>query len=160
MIEYKTAENENIKDIIELRLIYLKEYDSSITEEVIEKLKENMKKYLENHLNKDCFIELAYDGENIVSNVIVNIIEKVPSHRFINSRFADMHGVYTKKKYRNKGIATCLIGRTIEMLKNKDISYIKLGASNMGKSIYEKCGFKCSDNVEYIEMKYYYNKEN
>ena len=63
MIEYKTAENENIKDIIELRLIYLKEYDSSITEEVIEKLKENMKKYLENHLNKDCFIELAYDGE-------------------------------------------------------------------------------------------------
>ncbi len=155
MIKYKKAHIENIDDIINLRVIYLIEYNKFLKEEVIEKLKKNMKKYLLEHLNKDCFIQIAYDGNKIVSSVIVNIFEKVPSPRFINCRFAEMYGVYTRVDYRNKEIATNLVKIAIKELENKDISFIQLSASEQGKDIYKRCGFEYT-NSEYVEMKYYY----
>ena len=44
----------------------------------------------------------------------------------------------------------------IHEMSDKDISFIQLGASEDGKSIYLKNGFQYT-NSEYVEMKYYYN---
>lgn len=155
MEKYVTATLENIDDIIDLRIMYLIEYNKGLKDEIINELKINMKEYLEKHLNKDCFIEIAYEDNKIVSSAIINIIEKVPSPRFLNGKFGELYGVYTNPNYRNKGIATNLIKRIIENIKDKNIAFIQLGASEMGVSIYKKYGFTYS-NSKYKEMKYYF----
>ena len=83
-------------------------------------------------------------------------MQKVPSQRFLNGMFGEIYGVYTHPNFRNKGIATQLIKRCIKNAKDKNIDFIQLGASEMGLSIYEKCGFTFT-NTEYREMKYYFN---
>lgn len=156
MIEYKKANEENIDDIIDLRIIYLIEYNTFLEERVIALLRKNMKEYLIKYLNRECFVYVAYDGEKIVSSVIVNIFEKVPSPRFINCRYGEMYGVYTRVEYRKRGIATELVKMMIHEMSDKDISFVQLGASEDGKNIYLKNGFQYT-NSEYVEMKYYYN---
>ena len=156
MERYMTATVENIDDIINLRIMYLVEYNKGLKDEIINELKINMKEYLKEHLNKDCFIEIAYNDNKIISSAILNIVKKVPSPRFLNGVFGELYGVYTNPNYRNKGIATNLVKRIIENTKNKNISFIQLGASEMGANIYIKCGFIYS-NSEYKEMKYYFN---
>ena len=49
MIEYKKANEENIDDIIDLRIIYLIEYNTFLEESVIFSLRKNMKEYLIKH---------------------------------------------------------------------------------------------------------------
>lgn len=156
MIDYKKATEENIDDIIDLRIIYLIEYNTFLEDDVISILRKNMKEYLIKHLNQDCFIYVAYDKEKIASSVIVNIFEKVPSPRFMNGKYSEMYGVYTRVEYRKRGIASELVKQMIHEMSNKEISFIQLGASEDGKSIYEKNGFQYTSS-EYVEMKYYYD---
>lgn len=152
---YITAQKENIEDIIKLRLMYLIEYNKSIEENILGELKLNIRNYLNEHLNKDCFIEIAYENNEIISSAILNVMQKVPSPKFLNSFYGEIYGVYTNPNYRKRGIATELVKRIINNNKNKDLSFIQLDASILGANIYEKCGFKYVDS-EYKEMKYYY----
>lgn len=56
----------------------------------------------------------------------------------MNGKYGEMYGVYTREEYRKHGIATELVKRMIHEMSNKEISFIQLGASEDGKSIYEK----------------------
>lgn len=152
---YITATIKNIKDIIDLRMMYLIEYNKKLEKEVINQLEDYMNTYLTKHLNKDCFIELAYKNDTVISIAILNIIEKVPSPKFPNGLFGELYGVYTHPLYRNQGIATNVVTRIINNNKNKRLSFIQLGASKMGAHIYKKIGFVYT-NSEYEEMKYYF----
>lgn len=158
MMKFITATTKDIKDVIKIRLAYLDEYNNGIDKHKEENLKINMRHYLENNINKDCFVVLAYDGEKVVASAILNIIERVPSIKLLRGRYGEIYGVYTMPDYRNKGIATTLIQMMIRLSETKNLSYVKLDASNLGVPIYKKCGFKFV-NDEYQEMKCFFNKE-
>ena len=55
--------------------------------------------------------------------------------------------VYTVEEYRKNGYATKLTNRVIEWLKGKNVGTIRLLASEEGKDIYKKLGFKVSDEM-------------
>jgi GNAT superfamily N-acetyltransferase len=59
--------------------------------------------------------------------------------------------IYTKPEYRRKGIATGLLGMVIHEVKSRSYVSIRLHASKMGKSIYEKAGFIDTDG--YMALK-------
>lgn len=61
--------------------------------------------------------------------------------------------IFTFPDYRKQGIGTELLKRTVEEAKNRGYIKITLNATDMGRPLYEKYGFKDShgDMVFYID---------
>jgi len=70
---------------------------------------------------------------------------KIPYYGFIGD-------VYTIKGYRGNGFATLLINQALEWLSSKDVGTIRLLASKVASKLYEKFGFKASDEM-YLDLK-------
>ena len=60
--------------------------------------------------------------------------------------------VFTYPEYRKKGVATELLKRLIDEAGKQNLSYIELSASEAGRPLYEKLGFKELQS-KYTEMK-------
>ena len=52
--------------------------------------------------------------------------------------------VYTDEQHRKKGLAYKVVNEVSEWLTSKEVSYIRLWASQQGKPTYEKLGFEAS----------------
>ena len=154
----KLIEKDDISNLINLRVEYFKEAYSEFTYKDCQLLTENMNHYLSEHLNKDCFGFITMDGKKAISCGIVNVFEKVPNKHFPNGIFAGIYGVFTLKSYRRNGYATEIINNVIRLMKNKEVSFIELEASDDGFGVYEKCGFVSSES-KYKKMKYLYNEK-
>lgn len=66
-----------------------------------------------------------------------------PAHTFRNRRYGWIMDVYVLPEFRRRGIARHLTGRTLEWLRGKGVTYVKLYASAQAKSakLYEPFGF-------------------
>lgn len=58
--------------------------------------------------------------------------------------------MYTKPEYRGRGIATSMLARLAEEAKRRGVKKLWLGASKMGRPVYEKFGFK--DSGGWLEL--------
>ena len=63
-------------------------------------------------------------------------------HRGKGGRQPYLFSMYTEHAFRGKGVATMIVEESIRWAKAKGFQRITLHASDMGKSIYEKFGFK------------------
>ncbi|OCL28061.1 hypothetical protein U472_02360 [Orenia metallireducens] len=75
------------------------------------------------------------------------IKEDIPYSYFKTSYYGFIGDVYTYPKYRKNGYATKLTSQVISWLKEQDVKVIRLLASEQGRSIYEKLGFKATDEM-------------
>ncbi len=58
--------------------------------------------------------------------------------------------MFTEEKYRGQGIATYLLKKLVVEAGKSGVSKLWLGASEMGKPVYKKFGFKETD--EWLEL--------
>ena len=72
----------------------------------------------------------------------------LPFRYFVNSWYGFIGDVYTTPEFRGKGIATKLSKSVMDWLKKQGISMVRLLASDEGRPIYEKMGFRQSDEME------------
>src|SRR5262249_4530527 len=63
-------------------------------------------------------------------------------------KFAWIGMVLVEPKYRNRGIGTRLLEKTIEYLDQRDMATMKLDATPQGKPLYEKLGFVPEYGIE------------
>lgn len=152
-MEFRKAAISDISQLVEMRLGYLKADHGSLTEEVVTKLKGSLPAYFENHLGKDMIIFAAADGAEIVSTVFLLIVEKPANPSFITGKTGTVLNVYTKPKYRKKGLAGKLMKMMIDYAKEMELSFVELEATKMGKPLYEKIGFNI-EKSEYTPMKF------
>ena len=61
--------------------------------------------------------------------------------------FGFLTNIYTIPEYRNKGYATLLTEKAIEWLRENKINDIKLVSTKNSRKIYEKMGFKATDEM-------------
>ncbi len=50
--------------------------------------------------------------------------------------------MYTEPEFRRRGVASMIVGKAIDWSRRQDYSRLTLHASEMGRSVYEKFGFK------------------
>ena len=93
------------------------------------------------HLDKDLFIYVIRDGQNIVSCAFLLIVEKPMSPAFINGRTGMVLNVYTCPSYRRKGCAKKIMEALLAEAKKKKISVIELKATEDGYPLYRSVGF-------------------
>jgi GNAT superfamily N-acetyltransferase len=65
----------------------------------------------------------------------------------LNGKVAYIGNMFTYPEYRNQGIATKLFSLTVDTAKELGCKEILLDATNMGKPLYKKYGFRKAEDA-------------
>jgi GNAT superfamily N-acetyltransferase len=150
----RLAEAKDIKQLIRMRWDFTIEYDESkkIEKTSFNDFEKECQLFLDNALNSGLwFIWVAEANGKIVSNIYIELIQKVPRPGRITQPFAYMTNVYTVKEYRNKGIGSKLLSAINEWSKEKRYEFIIVWPSDESINYYKKNGYvHCKEPMEYF----------
>jgi len=134
------------------QLIYLRK--KQLVDEGIEPNQEidtELKEFFTNKMSDGSLIEwIVEDNEEIIATGAIVFYEFPPTYTNKSGKKAYITNMYTKESYRGQGIATKLLTKLVAEAKTAGIIKIWLGASNLGRPVYKKFGFKEAD--EWLEL--------
>lgn len=93
---------------------------------------------------------IVENEEEIMATGAVIFYDFPPSFTNKTGKRAYIANMYTKKSYRGQGIATNLLKMMIKDIKETGVTSIFLIASEMGRPVYKKIGFK--DATEFLKF--------
>lgn len=134
-----------IKDLdmlVKARFDYFSAEKWEVTADKKVMISSQLEQYYPKHLNNDFFAALAEDNGNIASTAFLVVCEKPANLGFPTGKTGLILNVLTYPEYRRMGFATRTMNLLIEEAKRQNLSYIELSASESGKPLYEKLGFK------------------
>ncbi len=85
---------------------------------------------------------VAEDDDQVIAQVYVQIIEKVPRPGALHRNFGYVTNVYAHPAYRNQGVGGRLMRHVIEWAKAEPLEYIILWPSPLSVSFYQRMGFE------------------
>lgn len=148
------ADYNDIDKLITVRFDYFATENLEITDDLRDMINYQLLQYFEKHLNDDLFAALIEDDNgNVVSSAFLVITEMPANLSWPTGRIGKILNVLTYPSYRKKGYATAAMNLLIEEAKKKDLSYIELSASDLGKPLYKKLGFIEKNSSQFTPMK-------
>ena len=139
---YKTATIEDLDVLIKTRIEVLRaanKLDESVDMSLVEK--ESSDYYKKALADGSHVAVLVYDGERFVGAGGVSFYTVMPTYHNTSGKKAYIMNMYTKPEYRRKGIAYHTLDILVDACKRRNITYITLEATEMGRVLYEKYGF-------------------
>lgn len=134
------------------QLIYLRK--KQLVDEGIEPNQEidtELKEFFTNKMSDSSLIEwIVEDNEEIIATGAIVFYEFPPTYTNKSGKKAYITNMYTRESYRGQGIATKLLTKLVAEAKTAGIIKIWLGASELGRPVYKKFGFKEAD--EWLEL--------
>jgi GNAT superfamily N-acetyltransferase len=153
MIEFRKAGISDVTDLIHMRVEFLNEVQKLKSSAGEGELYFSLKEYFTENMNTDRFIAwVATDNGVIVGTSGLYLYSLPPSYKIKTGKVAYIMNMYTKPAYRGRGIAPTLFGRLIEESKERGCHKISLHATDMGRPLYLKFGFKASDNEMILNL--------
>lgn len=149
----RKATSNDIKELINIRIDYLKEDYGNLTSEQIDKLKKQLPEYYSNHIERDMIDYIAEENNQVIASGFLVIIEKLANPAFMSGNIGHILNVYAKPQHRKKGVAGKLLKCIIDEGKKMNLSYLKLKATKSGVNLYKKLGF-IEEHSSYIPMKF------
>lgn len=142
VIEYKTATASDIDLLMSSRLEMLKvvnslDEDYQYSDEIIRESRDYF-------LNGDQVTVLAMDGDKVVGCASMSFMRIMPTFSHPTGKRAHLMNVYTSKEYRRQGIAEKMVKMLIDITWQRGATEISLDATEAGRPLYEKLGFKDS----------------
>lgn len=141
MVIVKSSEKE-IDELVKMRLAYLQEDLGTISEQDMQCMQSELPLYFRNHLNRDLFVYIARDAEEILACAFLLVVEKPMSPAFITGKTGIVLNVYTKPEHRKKGYAKQLMNALLEDAKAYKLSVVELKATEAGYHLYKSVGFE------------------
>jgi len=158
MIVFRKANLHDAEELAKIRCQLLKEIaDTSktkLSQKELNDLKEANKSYFNSALKDDSFAAwLALHGDKIIATSGLSFSVVPPYPKCLDGKAAYIMNMYTLKDYQKQGIGTELLKRIVEEAKIRGYKKITLNATETGRKLYEKFGFKEVNNgmVFYIE---------
>lgn len=142
VIEYKTATASDIDLLMSSRLEMLKvvnslDEDYQYSDEIIRESRDYF-------LNGDQVTVLAMDGDKVIGCASMSFMRIMPTFSHPTGKRAHLMNVYTSKEYRRQGIAEKMVKMLIDITWQRGATEISLDATESGRPLYEKLGFKDS----------------
>jgi len=151
-MEIRKAKTEDCRNLTELRIEMRKEREQESLKENEQVFYNNIFGFFSENIASGNFVSyVAVDSREIIATSGLCFYKVPPSYKNPTGLVAYITNMYTKKQYRKMGIATKLLDCLIDEAKSRDCIKITLNASDAGKPIYIKYGFKDLQN----EMVYY-----
>ena len=94
--------------------------------------------------NGTCTAWYIKQEDKIVASAAISLNSTVPRPDDPTYKVAYLHSVFTEPDYRKNGFANLITKHAINYCKSQGIKRMNLGASDAGRPIYEKIGFKPS----------------
>lgn len=138
----RKATEKDIDDLINIRIDFLFEEEGGLSADEETAIRMQLATYFAKHINHDFIAILAEIDGTIVSTAFLAISERPANPVFITGKTGTLLNVFTYPEYRRKGLATQTVCRIIEEAKTLGASSIDLSATEDGKPLYEKLGFK------------------
>jgi GNAT superfamily N-acetyltransferase len=155
MITYKRAEINDARTLAKLRCEFLMDANN-IDEKDKSKIEEACFDYFLQALENQSFVAwLAYDKNEAVATSGICFYSVPPNKKCPNGKTSYIQNMYTKKEYRRKGISKSLFSKMLDEASSRECTKIGLTATDMGRPLYEKFGFKDQENsmVYYLDIK-------
>ncbi len=137
----------DIEDLIRLRMALIREANHLEETEDISELQNNIAVYLRENISEKFLAWLVEDEGEIVAASGMNLFQKPPTYINPTGKEAFIMNIYVEPRSRGKGYATCLVNEMITYLQNTEYKKVSLVATEAGKYVYEKIGFKVKDGV-------------
>jgi GNAT superfamily N-acetyltransferase len=152
MVTYRLATHEDVDDLVRLRIDFLEEFQPDACEQKNE-CEQLLKEYFESAIPCDGFVAwLAESGEKIVGTSGLSFYAIAPSLKNLTGKIAYILNMYTVPSYRGKGIASALFERIINEARVRGYKKILLHATESGRLVYQKFGFKNTDNEMALKL--------
>ena len=139
-MEYRYATTDDMNLMIRSRMDTLRDVngldaDYQFSEEFLETSREYFRE-------GDQSTVLAIDNDRAVGCATMCYIDLMPTYAHPSGRRAHLMNVWTNKDYRRQGIAEKLVTMLIEEARGRGVSEISLDATEAGRPLYRKLGFK------------------
>ena len=140
MITFDIAKEEDIEELIRLRIAYMKDDFGSVSEEEKAGMESQLPDYFKRKLGTELIAFTARDEGRIVSVAYLHIIEMPANSILLNGLFGDVLSVYTEPEYRGRGLCTQLMKNLVEYGRERGLGRIDLKATDDGYPVYAKVG--------------------
>lgn len=138
-IIYRRAGREEINILADIRKKQLIDEGAEPNKQIGRPLNEFFEKYMKD----DSMIEwIAEINHQIVGTSAIIFYEFPPSFSNPSGIQGYIANMYTAPEYRGMGIARALINHLVEEAKKRNVAELWLIASDMGKPVYSKYGFR------------------
>ena len=108
-----------------------------------QQIKEANLNYFTQSFKDDSFVAwVAVIKGEIVATSGICFYETPPNAKSLSGKVGYIQNMYTKKEYRRREIAKKLLENTVEEAKTRGCGKVILGATDMGRAMYEKFGFE------------------
>lgn len=111
------------------------------------------RKFLERDWTDNPEVLIALVENEVAGGVAINYSLMLPDNRNLTGKCAYIMNMYVEPEYRNKGIATQLMEKVLDICKEKGVGKISLHATDMGERIYSNLGFEKSDSYYQVYLK-------
>lgn len=140
---FRAATLEDISELVNLRFMAILETNGIDQNQRTPEFEKKVQEYfIEGLSNQTYFGAVAEQDGQLVSNNGLVLYRKPPSFKGSTGIVGYVTNVYTKPQFRKMGIATELMKLLIAYAKSTGATKIHLGATDDGRPLYEKHGFK------------------
>lgn len=146
---YRKSGMEDIEILVKTRIEVLRAANGLSDETNMEFVEEQSREYYEESLQAETHTAyLVFDGEKFVGAGGISFFRVMPTYHNPTGWKAYIMNMYTNPDNRRKGIAYHTLELLIEEAKKRNVSYISLEATDMGRPLYERYGFvKMNDEM-------------
>ena len=95
---------------------------------------------------------LALDGEQVVGCATMCYMEMMPTFSHPTGKRAHLMNVWTDPVRRREGIASRMVSMLIDEARNRGVTEISLDATESGRMLYRKLGFRDSNECMVLDI--------
>lgn len=146
---YRKAGMEYIDILVKTRIEVLRAANCLSDEANMAFVEAQSREYYEESLQAETHTAyLSFDGERVAGAGGISFFRVMPTYHNPTGWKAYIMNMYTSPDYRRKGIAYHTLELLIKEAKKRNVSYISLEATDMGRPLYERYGFvKMNDEM-------------
>ncbi len=150
-LTYRKATLNDLDELVRLRIEFLKEVQPADTHQYSEEsLRSSLRDYLSRAIQADEFVAwLAIYDTEIVATSGLCFFQITPGFTLIDGKIAYILNIYTLREWRGKGVGKETFNQILQEAISRGYKRISLHASDAGRPVYEKFGFRLTgDEME------------